>query len=252
MCLEKTCVGRVLALWSLRSTTAETELYKTHSPTSELEAWSTRPTATQLVLLNLCMRLTFCHYWAGSLAGIIPQLSLISIASLSMTEPKWTACIHQNFWVHPLQHRSHKYAVSLWIIFLITTVSQTMVLLLQLMSWHSGAHEPPLLSACLYACLWPLRSLCNRNADATEFAIWSLCYAVSMPVTVSTVLRHCCLYSVSLLGLRRTSPDSPKPVLSVDMKNHLNFHSGIFSSQLRNWNSEVPKWKVAAMSHEWC
>ena len=101
-----------------------------------------------------------------------------------------------------------------------------MVLLLQLMSWHSGAHEPPLLSACLYACLWPLRSLCNRNADATEFAIWSLCYAVSMPVTVSTVLRHCCLYSVSLLGLRRTSPDSPKPLLQGSSKSWVSLVCG--------------------------
>lgn len=129
--------------------------------------------------------------------------------------------------------------------FLIATVSQIIaVLLLQLMSWHSGEYKQPLLSACSCACIWPLRSLCNRNDAATELVIWSLCSAISMPVTLSTVLQHCCLEhssSVHLFVFQRTSPASPKPVLLVDMNKHLNFHHGMFSPQLKNSNSEVPR-----------
>lgn len=98
------------------------------------------------------------HYWTGSLAVITPILSVISIASLSITEPTCTACIHQNYWVHSLQHVPHNYAVALWIMFLTATVSHTMILSLQLMSWLSGAHEQSLLSASSCACIWPLKN----------------------------------------------------------------------------------------------
>ena len=88
------------------------------------------------------------HYWTGYLAVIMPILSLTSTASLSTIESTCTACIHQNYCVNPLQHVPHNYAVALWIMFLIATASHTMVLLLQLMSRLSGAHEQSLLSVC--------------------------------------------------------------------------------------------------------